>query len=349
MNQTTNPERSNREPGAPPVSVVVVNYNGQTFLPDLLMALHSQTWRNFEMVFVDNGSHDDSVEIVDEMCRRLNISLTLVLNSENLGFAHGCNQGIERSQGAWIATLNNDTRPEAGWLECLMACATDEADLGMVAAKLLFTAETAQINSAGIAIDWAGIAWDWRGGEFDRPQEREISEIFGPCAGAALYSRRMLEEVGGFDDDFFAYMEDVDLAWRARLAGWRGVFQPQARVYHMHSATLGDPSSLKSFLLGRNKVWLIAKNIPPAWLACWLPLIIAYDILAIGYGLLNTRHWAILRGRIAGLRGLRHCLAKRSAIHRSNQHTHNWVSMMQPLAPPWAVPKRYAHLYRSAI
>jgi GT2 family glycosyltransferase len=333
--------------GKPFVSVVVVNYNGQAFLPKLVHALDTQTFRDFELVFVDNGSRDESVPLVGQMCRDLNLPLKLLRNDSNQGFARGCNQGISLASAEWIATLNNDTQPESCWLEYLVTCAASQANLGMIAAKLLFARETGQINSAGIAVDWAGIAWDWRGGEADCPKESTVQETFGPCAGAALYSRRMLESMGGFDDEFFAYLEDVDLAWRARLAGWRCVFEPRARAYHFHSATLGSPSSRKSFLLGRNKVWLIAKNYPAPWLARMLPLIVAYDLMAIAYGLARTGDLSLLRGRLAGLRGLGPFLAKRRSVQHAWQDTENWSRMMRPLAPPWSVPKRYAHLYRS--
>ena len=132
----------------------------------------------------------------------------------------------------------------------------------MVASKMLFAHRPEIINSAGIAMDWAGIAWDWRGGEIDTPAEEHDSEVFGPCGGAALYSRRMLDEIGLFDEDFFMYLEDVDLACRARLAGWHCLLPPQARVLHAHSATAGEGSPFKSYQLGRNKIWTLVKNFP---------------------------------------------------------------------------------------
>ena len=113
-----------------------------------------------------------------------------------------------------------------------------------------------------MAVDRAGIAWDWRGGERDDPGERAVAEIFGPCGGAGLYARRMMLQLGGFDEDFFAYLEDVDLAWRARLAGLRCFYQPPARILPAHSATLGDASPAKRLLLGRHQVWAPPKNRP---------------------------------------------------------------------------------------
>jgi GT2 family glycosyltransferase len=214
----------------------------------------------------------------------------------------------------------------------------------MVASKMLRFQRPHEIDSAGIAVDWAGIAWDWRGGEFDEPEERALQEIFGPCGGAALYRRTMLRELGGFDADFFAYLEDVDLAWRARLAGWHCLFQPQARVLHAHSATLGDASPFKRFLLGRNKVWLLAKNLPDADLWPKGSVMALYDALATGYGVAQRGDMAALRGRLAGLRGLARIWPKRTQVQAQTVDVKNWRRFMLPLVPPWQVPTRYSHL-----
>ncbi|MEZ4582142.1 MAG: hypothetical protein R3A10_10995 [Caldilineaceae bacterium] len=127
---------------------------------------------------------------------------------------------------------------------------------------------------------------------------------------AGLYARAMLDEIGGFGATFFAYLEDVDLAWRARLAGWRCLYQPQARVLHAHSATSGEGSPFKSYLLGRNKVWLLAKNYPQPWLTLYLPVIVVYDLLAALYGWLTRGDAALLRGRWDGLRRLPVAMAR---------------------------------------
>ncbi len=327
-----------------PASIVIPNYNGSRHLPALLQALADQSHRHFELIFVDDASSDSSITLVETAQTRLGLATTLIRNQTNRGFAAVCNQGIAAAQGKWIVLLNNDTQPAAQWLEQLLACGECAPDVGMVASKMLFAHDPTQINSAGIAIDWMGIAWDWRGGETDDPHETIVQEIFGPCGGAALYSKRMLNEIGGLDEDVFMYMEDVDLAWRARLAGWRCLYQPQARVLHAHSASLGDASPRKSFLLGRNKLWLLAKNYPNPWLARYLPLIVAYDGLATVYGALRRRNIALLHGRLAGLRGLPAMLAKRQAIHRRWRHVENVTSMMSPILWPWQVSKRYSHL-----
>jgi hypothetical protein len=329
---------------SPPVSIVVLNYNGKAHLTALLESLARQTRRDFILVVVDNGSHDGSVELLTAAARQTGLDLRLIRNAANRGFAPACNQGIAATRTPWVVMLNNDTRPEPAWLERLMATVAAQPDLGMVASKLLRAQQPDQIDSAGIALDWTGIAWDWRGGAVDTPAETDLVEVFGPCGGAALYARRMLEDLGGFDEDYFAYLEDVDLAWRGRLAGWRCVLQPQARVLHAHSGTLGDASPLKRYLLARNKVWLLAQNYPNPWFVRYSPLIVGYDLLATAYGILRRGDLASLRGRLAGLAGLPRAWAKRRRVLAGPQDIENWQRCMAPVALPWSVPARYAHL-----
>jgi GT2 family glycosyltransferase len=325
-------------------SIIVPNYNGGHHLTALFDHLAAQTLRDFEVVFVDNGSGDGSLAHAEQLALRHDIPLRAVENETNRGFSPACNQGIAAASGHWLVLLNNDTRPEAKWLEMLVDAASSAPDVGMVASKMLRAAHPEQIDSAGIAVDWMGIVWDWRGGEVDQPDECELVEVFGPCGGAALYSREMLTQVGTFDEDFFAYMEDVDLAWRARLAGWRCVLQPQARVLHDHSATLGHTSPRKRFLLGRNKVWLLIKNYPDPWFTLNLPLLLAYDAMAATYGLASQGDWVAWQGRMAGLRQLGRFWRKRREIHRHWRDVRNWRQGMSPMVAPWRVSKRFAHL-----
>lgn len=325
-------------------SVLVINYNAREHLPRLFAALRAQTFDAFELIFIDNGSTDGSPALAAELCASSPMPARFVANQHNTGFAPAVNQGIRLAQGQWIALLNNDAFPEPTWLAHLMAATAAAPRVGMIAAKLLFAHAPDRINSAGIAIDWAGIAWDWRGGELDVPLEDGPIEIFGPCGGAALYARQMLDEIGGFDEDFFAYLEDVDLAWRAQLAGWRCILEPKARVHHIHSATLGNGSPFKNYLLGRNKVWLIAKNYPAPWFFWFLPVILGYDFLSICYNALRMRNLSALRGRIAGLRQLPHFLRKRRTIHRQRPLHSGWQGHIAPLAFPREILKRYAHL-----
>jgi GT2 family glycosyltransferase len=288
------------------VAVVIPNWNGAALLPACLQALREQTCRDHEVVVVDNGSRDDSLAVLARFPE-----VRVLRFGRNRGFGAATNAGIRATAGPYVATLNNDAVPAPGWLAALVAVA--DSGVGMCASRMVFAARPDVLNSCGIALDRAGIAWDLLGGE-PVGADRDLTEPFGPCAGAALYRRTMLDEVGLFEERFFAYLEDVDLAWRARRAGWRCRYVPAARVVHQHSATAGEGSAYKRYLLGRNKVWLLARNYPAAGLWRWLPLVVAYDLAAVGYALVARRETAALRGRLAGLAGLPAVLRERRRL-----------------------------------
>lgn len=348
----TAPVASPLHRGVPLAAIIVLNYNGGAHMPTLIEHLAAQTVRDFELVLVDNASSDGSTAQAESLAVRHALNFTVLRNPQNRGFAPACNQGARQSAAPNLIMLNNDTRPAPDWLEKLVgglehARRGGDRQVGMIASKLLRAHQPDQIDSAGIALDWAGIAWDWLGGAPDDPAATAPQPVFGPCGGAALYDRTMFDELGGFDDDFFAYLEDVDFAWRARLAGYRCLLQPDARVLHAHSATLGDGSPFKRFLLARNKVWTLIKNYPNPWFAACAPIILGYDALATGYGLLRRGDLASLRGRLAGLRHAGGAWRKRRTIQSRWRDVENWRAEVAPLVPPWRVPQRYAHLAHS--
>ncbi len=324
----------------PRIAVIIVNWNGRRHLERSLGAMGAQTYRALDVVVVDNASTDGSKEMVRDRFPEVR----LIENTSNLGFAAANNVGIKDSSAPFVATLNNDTEARPDWLERLIAPALSDDSVGMVASKMVFAHRPGMINSAGIALDRAGIAWDRLGGEPDS-RAGSVQEVFGPCAGAALYRRSMLEEIGLFDEDFFAYLEDVDLAWRARLAGWRCLYVPDAVVSHVHSATGVEGSPFKSYHLGRNKVWCIAKNYPSPQFYVYLPLIVAYDLAAVTFGLVGRRDLAGLKGRLAGLAGLRRQLAKRRQIQKMKRVPFSTLArQMAPVSTPFGVLNRYRHL-----
>lgn len=331
------------------VSVIILNWNGLHYLQDCLASIQAQTYTDFEVILVDNGSTDGSVEWVAQNYPRVR----LIRNEANIGFAAANNQAIRASLAPYIVTLNNDVRADPDWLAILVTAAKENPNVGMCMSKMLFADRPNVLNSTGINLDPVGIAWDRRGGEPDDAPEVGPIEVFGPCAGAALYLRAMLDQIGLFDEDFFAYLEDVDLAWRARLRGWRCLYIPTAHVYHIHSATGVEGSPFKRRLLGRNKVWLIAKNYTMPRLLFYLPLILLYDWAAVLFTLVMRRDVSSLQGRIEGLRSLPGILRKRRAIqalrqdlaHRGGQP---WHRLLSPMALPWQVPARYMHLNQVA-
>lgn len=246
----------------PKVSVVIVNWNGREVLRECLAAVCAQCYPNFHVIVVDNGSTDGSVACVREQFPEVEV-LEL---GDNRGFAGGNNAGIQKAladaEVEYVALLNNDATAADCWLKELVNQAEKNARAGMVASKLLYADGRNTINSVGTTILKDGFATHLGGKEVDRGQYDNVEQVFAPCAAAALYRRAMLEEVGLFDEDFFAYCEDVDLAWRARLMGWDCVLSPKALVYHVRSVTSRGYSEFKLFQIERNRLWVLVKNYP---------------------------------------------------------------------------------------
>jgi GT2 family glycosyltransferase len=323
------------------VDLIILNWNGRRFLEPCLEAVRAQTYRDFQIWIVDNGSTDGSVAFIQTRYPQAR----LIVNASNRGFAAANNQAIRAGTAEYVATLNNDTEVEPAWLGALVHAMDTHPRVGMCASKMLFAGNQTIINSAGIVIDRVGIAWDRSGGQRDDSREDKRQFVFGACAGAALYRRAMLDEIGLFDENFFAYLEDVDLAWRAQWAGWQSLYVPQARLYHRHSATAKEGSPFKNHLLGRNKVWLIAKNYPAPHIWAYLPLIVGYDLASVTYAVLARRDLSPLRGRLAGLLGLSRVLsARRTLIRRCSSSA--IMRQLAPLDPPWRVLDRYRHIRR---
>jgi GT2 family glycosyltransferase len=323
----------------PQVDLVIVNWNGLRHLPACFQALRVQTLTDFQVWLVDNGSTDGSVDWV----RRHAPQTRVLLNSRNRGFAAANNQAIRAGHAPYVATLNNDTIADPTWLAEL-AHALDEAPrLGAAASLMLFADRSDMINSAGVAVDRLGIAWDRLGGRPVSASEAAPTTVFGACAGAALYRRAMLDDIGLFDEDFFAYLEDVDLAWRAQWAGWETVYVPGARVLHCHSATAGEGSPFKRRLLGRNKVWLILKNYPLPYLWQYWLLIWGYDTAAVARALLTRSAAGVIAGRCAGWLGAAQAWRKRRHLAR-RRSAQQMLALLAPAQLPSAVLARYRHL-----
>jgi len=290
------------------ISVIIPNWNGTTLLPGCLDSLRTQTHPDYEVILVDNASTDDSVE----MTRREYPEVRVLELDRNLGLTGGVNAGIAIARGEIIALLNNDAEATPAWLTELEAALARHPEAGSVASKMLLYDQPKTINSAGDFYQTDGIpgnrgVWQQDDGEFDQEDL-----VFGGCGGAVAYRRTMLEQIGLFDEDLFMYCEDVDLSWRAQLAGWGCVYAPLAVVHHRLSATGGGV--LASYYNGRNCIYVIVKNYPGSLLRKhWLSIIraqlkIAGDALRAFRG--NSAR-ARLRGQLAGLCGIPFLLGKR--------------------------------------
>jgi GT2 family glycosyltransferase len=243
----------------PDVSVVVVNLNRRDLLERCLESLWKQTFTNFEAIVVDNGSKDGSLQFLRSIDEP---RLRVVALPENKGFAGGCNAGIASVQGRYIATLNNDAEADPNWLRALVGGVESDPSIGMCASKILFHADRRRIDKAGHLIYLDGLNHGRGSGEPDKGQFERREEVLFPDAAAALYRREMLDVIGAFDELFFAYGDDADLGLRGRLAGWNCLYIPTAIVYHVHSATAGEFSPMKAFLIERNRIWVAVKTFP---------------------------------------------------------------------------------------
>jgi GT2 family glycosyltransferase len=286
------------------VSAVVVNYQGVRLLPRCLDALERSLDLYdgaTELVVVDNGSDDGSAELV----RRRFPGARLLELGHNSGFAGGVNAGVAASSGSWLLLVNSDMvlAPEA--VRELVAVGARDGRTGSVAAQVLFASDPDVLNSAGIVVDRLGVARDRLLGRPLAESEQQPLPVFGASGGAALYRRSMLDELGGLDESFFLYLEDIDLAWRARMRGWGAMYAPGAVAHHAHSATSGHGSGFKYFYVGRNRVWLVAKNATGRQLLRNGLGMVLYDLGYVLYAAIADRTLAPLRGRLAGLRGWR--------------------------------------------
>lgn len=284
----------------PAVSIIVVAFRHREALDECLRASVAAGERvigGYELIVVDNGGLAEHVRERFPAARVLEPGF-------NTGFAGAVDRALAAAQGRWIALVNDDATPEPDSLAALLAAGEAAGEsgtrIGSVAAQVRFSADRGRINSAGIEVDALGVATERLAGMPIAAAAR-AEEVFGASACYALYRRSMLDETGGFDARFFAYLEDVDLAWRARATGWRSVYEPAAVAYHQASASTGEGSPRKYYLVGRNRVWLLARNATRRQLLRALPGILLYDGAYIVYALARDRTLAPLRGRLAGL------------------------------------------------
>jgi GT2 family glycosyltransferase len=237
-------------------SIIIINWNGAQHLPVCLNALRAQTISNFEVVIADNASHDESLSLL----ARDYPEVKVVALSKNLGFTGGNNAGIRAARGEIIILLNNDTEVDAHWLEEVLTAFERHPEAGIVASKMKLFDRRDTFHTAGDFYRLDGLPGNRGVWEIDRGQYDREEYVFSACGGSAAYRRSMLDQIGLLDEDFFYSCEDIDLAWRAQLAGWKCVYAPKAIVYHKLSATGGGKTA--SFYDGRNFIYVIAKNYP---------------------------------------------------------------------------------------
>lgn len=296
-------------------SVIVPNWNGARYLPACLNSIRAQIYPPLEVLVVDSASSDDSVALV----RRDYPEVQLIALPENRGFTGAVNAGIAQAKGTFVALLNQDAEADAHWLEEMARAALAHPQAGAIACKIMLADRRDHFHSAGdgYRVDGIGVnrgVWQKDEGQYDIEME-----VFGVCGGAGAYRRSALSEVGWFDEDLFMYYEDVDLAWRLHLAGWRTIYVPRAVVFHHLTSGAGVTAS---YYGGRNTIYVLAKDVPGPLLRKHWPAMLAAQYRIARDALRAWRGAAArarLRGQLVGLLTWPRMLGKRRAIQRSRR------------------------------
>ena len=314
----------------PLVSVIIVNWNGKEYLNDCLSSLKKQSFRDFEVILVDNGSTDDSIDFVNRYYQDF---VHIIQIPKNKGFAGGNNVGIAASRGVYIALLNNDTAVDHEWLAHLVLCTQSDDSIGMVGSKILNYYKREEIDNTGHLIYPDGLNRGRGRLEIDCGQFDSKKDILFPSGCASLYKRKMLDEVGGFDETFFAYGDDADIGLHGRYLGYKAIYCPKAVVYHKYSGTAGMYSAMKAFYVERNRIWILFKYFPFESIIL-SPFFTLKRLLLQGYGVITRKGAAgkfaenasvklifrtLFNAYISALNGIPDILKKRKIIHKNRK------------------------------
>lgn len=260
---------------SPLVSIVIPNWNGKHFLTGCLDSLALQRYQNREVVIVDNGSHDGSVEFL----KKNYPYVRLVIFPQNTGFSYAVNAGIKEAKGEFVALLNNDTIVDENWLSELVKALQEHPEIGSAGCKMLAYDDRTLLDGAGDGYRRGGLPGRIGHRERDTGRFDRQRYILGACGGAAIYRREIFEQIGLFDEDYFAYLEDVDFGLRAQSAGYKCLYIPSAIVYHLGCGTTGSGySDLVVRLSAQNNWNTIVKNIPKPLLIKFLPEIFYWQL-----------------------------------------------------------------------
>lgn len=291
------------------VSIIIVNWNGAHLIRPCLDSVYRQTVTDFEVIVVDNGSTDNSVELIEHEYPAVKI----VRLEINHGFAGGNNEGLHYARSDFIVLLNTDATLAENWLEVTLSAMRADAGLGSCFAKIIIEGTTL-IDSAGDQFSNAFHAVKL--GEFD--EERRHGEkrfVSGACAAAVMYRRSMIDEIGFFDQDFFLNAEDTDLNMRAWLAGWKCLFLPESAAFHKVSATLGKMSDTAVYHYSRNIEWVWLKNVPVMSMLRFLPQRMFYELIScVYYCIAQGKLRSYLEGKIDAYTRLPMILRKRKKV-----------------------------------
>jgi GT2 family glycosyltransferase len=296
---------------APLLTVAVLSYDGRHLLEVILPSLARQSFRDFEVVVVDNGSRDDTVAWLGEHWADVEV----ISLPQNIGVTAALNVCARAGSGELVGLFNNDLEVDPACLGELVAALAEHPEAGWAGAKLRDFEQRDVLDGAGDVFTWAATGGRRGHGERDTGQYDEPRAIFGACGGAALYRRSTLERVGEFDEDFFAFYEDVDWNLRAQLAGFSCRYVPSAVVYHMGSATIGRGlSDFTRYHLWRNTLWIVAKDLPAGALLRHAPHMLLGQLVNLAVAIRDRKLAVWLRVWRDALRGLPRMLRKRREV-----------------------------------
>jgi GT2 family glycosyltransferase len=310
----------------PLVSILIVNYNGEGLTINCLKALEEQSFKDFEIIIIDNASTDNSVNEIEKYLQVSPLSslVKLVPLKKNAGFAGGCLEGLRRAHGTYVALLNNDAEPHEGWLAELVKAMGSDSRIGICASKML-------VHGTDI-IDCAGDGFSTALKGFGEGEEQKSflynkkRYVFGACGGAALYRRKMIEEIGFFDEDFFLIHEDIDLNFRAQLNGWKTLYVPTAIVHHKVRSSIGHMSDLAVYYTLRNTEFVKVKNIPLAiFIRCFIEFIIGILTEFLYFCIKHKRLKLYFKAKSDAIKMLPRMLKKRSVIMKGKKVSNRYL------------------------
>jgi len=306
----------------PLISIIVLNWNGEKYLPFCLDAIAKQTFTDYEVIVIDNASNDHSVDNIEQRWP----SFQVIRLEENLGFAAANNLGARTARGNWVALLNNDAYPRPEWLENMVKAIQNYPMFSFFASCILQANNPHLIESAGDIYNVSGLAWPRsRNAEYDKIQ-LDTDEVFSACAAAALYKREAFLQVGGFNEKFSSHHEDVDLGFRLRLQGYRCLLVPEAVVLHVGSASYGAQSDRVVYQVNRNLVWSFVANMP-GWLFWkYLPVHILSNLVFLFYYTFRNQARAIWQAKLDAIRGLPATIRERKLIQKNRKVESNEIS-----------------------
>jgi GT2 family glycosyltransferase len=327
--------RVRKKPPASDVTFVVLNWNGRNFLEVVLPSVFAQSVKGFAVHVVDDASTDDSREYVEREWP----AVKFIAHEQNLGLTGNMNRGISSATTGYIALLNNDLELAPDWLHQMRSALESHPQAAAADCKMIDYYRREYLDGAGDELNWAMLPGRRGSGELDSGQYDEPQEVFSASCGAALFRSAAFDDVGLFDADLFAYYEDIDWGFRARLLGYTARYVPTAIAFHMGSATMNRKPGRWSHLFPRNQIYVLTKDLPSPLLLRYLPRILVSELVWLRVDARNGLGAKHLKGWCQALRMLPLALRKRHAIQAGRR-----VSIEQLQAAMTPAPSVYSGL-----